>query len=46
MKQPLAIPLIDELTDTAQYEGDALDYALELEQDIPEWMKQVKHKYS
>ena len=46
MKHPLAIPLIDELTDTAQCEGDSLDYALELEQDIPEWMKQIKLKYS
>lgn len=46
MKHPLAIPQIDELTDTAQCEGDALDYALELEQDIPEWMKQIKLKYS
>lgn len=46
MKHPLAIPLIDELTDTAQCEGDALDYALGLEQDIPEWMKKIKLKYS
>lgn len=46
MKHPLPIPLIDELTDTAQCEGDALDYALELEQDIPEWMKLIKLKYS
>ena len=46
MKHLSTAPLIDELTDTAQCEGDALDYALELEQDIPEWMKQIKLKYS
>lgn len=26
--------------------GDPLDYSLELIQDIPEWMKQIKLKYS
>lgn len=46
VKHTLATPMKDGWTYTANNEGNPLDYALELEQDIPEWMKQIKLKYS
>lgn len=47
VKKADTIPYLSELTDTADIKDKNIwDYVYELENDVPEWMKQIKLKYS